>query len=131
MTLVSTMLLVRLGIDREIQSPVTMLVDAKEVAHVVALVVFVVVIAPLTEEVLFRGIIQGVLRRWLGGWPASLLTAVLFAAVHTNAHAAVPLFVLGLILSRIYERHRSLVVPIAAHAAFNAISAIALLLLRT
>ena len=42
----------------------------------------VCVVAPICEELLFRGFIFRALRNWRGVWPAALITGLLFAAVH-------------------------------------------------
>ena len=96
-----------------------------------------VVVAPITEEILFRGLLQGTLvglfrSRWIG----TLLAALAFALLHVNSRQGqivgqAPLvnleyfpaiFFLGLALGYSYERSRSLYRPIAAHMIFNAIS---------
>lgn len=81
-----------------------------------------VLIAPLCEEFLFRGYFYGVGKRYLGPWISVPLTALLFAAYHTNLAALPGLFVLALALNLAYERTGSLLVPIAMHALFNATS---------
>jgi membrane protease YdiL (CAAX protease family) len=78
------------------------------------------IVAPLTEEFLFRGYFYGTLRRHLGALPALLLVSALFAAIHLNAATLLPLFVLAACLTLAYERTGSLWTPICMHALFNA-----------
>jgi membrane protease YdiL (CAAX protease family) len=83
------------------------------------LVLLGVVVGPFCEELVFRGFLYGGLRTRLSRWPAAILSAVLFALSHQMPVAAPGLFVLGLLLAALYERYRSLAVPLALHASFN------------
>jgi membrane protease YdiL (CAAX protease family) len=77
------------------------------------------VAAPLFEEFIFRGLIFGGLRRSVGFWPAALASSAVFAIMHTSI-SIVPVFALGLATAWAYERTRSLLAPMLAHAAYNA-----------
>lgn len=82
-----------------------------------------VVIAPMLEELLFRGFIQSALLKAMGRtWPAILITSTLFMAAHIGVQpqALFPLFIFGLCLGVAYERTRRLWVPITMHMLFNA-----------
>lgn len=82
------------------------------------------------EELLFRGAVQGVLRRAYGPAPAIVLASALFGVAHVAALIGsasgiltyvVVVFLLGAILGVVYERTRNLVVPALVHGAYNAI----------
>jgi membrane protease YdiL (CAAX protease family) len=75
------------------------------------------VLAPIVEEVFFRGLVFGWLRRW-GFWPALFLSAAAFASLHP---AAVPWTQLvgGLVFAAAYEIERNLWVPIVIHVLGN------------
>lgn len=77
------------------------------------------VLAPCSEEFLFRGFFYGVWKRYLGPRRAAILASLLFAAMHTNLSSFPALFVLALCLTLAYERTGSLLVPIGFHACFN------------
>ncbi|HEU5122338.1 MAG TPA: type II CAAX endopeptidase family protein [Candidatus Saccharimonadales bacterium] len=62
-----------------------------------------VVIAPLAEEILFRGYLYGKLRKYIPVWLAVLLTSLLFAAVHGQWNVAVDVFALSLVLCTLRE----------------------------
>ena len=80
-----------------------------------------VLIAPIGEELLFRGIIYPTIKR-LGYRQLALWTNVLlFAAIHANLPIILPLIVLALALTWLYEKTGNLLAPIAAHATFNAL----------
>lgn len=83
------------------------------------LILLAVVIAPVTEELIFRGGIFRWARGRLPRWAALLLPAVLFAALHGNLASFAPLIVLGIVLALAYERSGTILVPIIAHGLFN------------
>ncbi len=85
-----------------------------------------VVLAPLTEEIVFRGILLSSLDRRWGSTVAIVGSSALFAAMHVSLYAIPPIFVLALILGWLFVRTRSLTVCIVAHAAFNGIGLAAL-----
>jgi membrane protease YdiL (CAAX protease family) len=80
------------------------------------------VLVPFAEEVLFRGFGQAGMRRLVGPAGALLLTALLFGVAHAALAVLLPTFVLGFVLSWLYERTGSLAAPIAAHALHNAVT---------
>lgn len=85
-------------------------------------------VAPVAEEIFFRGVVYNAWERERGTWVAVVGSALLFAAIHTSLFALVPIFALGVTLALVYRSTRSLAATIALHAGFNAISvAIALL----
>ncbi len=98
------------------------------------------VIAPLTEEIIFRGLLQGALfRLYRSRWLAILISAAIFALFHLSVRENVaagesslaqletipPLFFLGLTLGYAYEKSRSLYRPIWIHLGFNALTLLA------
>jgi membrane protease YdiL (CAAX protease family) len=82
-----------------------------------------VVLAPLAEELFFRGLVQSLVRRHLGPWPAVLATSAVFAAAHYRQPQAVPsLLALAVVLGYSYERTGRLLSPMLIHAGFNAVN---------
>jgi hypothetical protein len=79
-----------------------------------------VVLAPLVEEVAFRGLLYATLRRRLGWLAAALLSSALFALPHGyGLGGSLSVFVSGVVWAWGYERTGSLLPGIAAHAANN------------
>lgn len=92
-----------------------------------------VVLAPLAEEAMFRGLLQSMLRQVTGKpWLAVLVTSVVFALVHFASPQNVPaIFALSVVLGYNYERCGRLYPVMLLHAIFNAVfMAIALANLR-
>jgi hypothetical protein len=89
-----------------------------------------VVFAPLLEEIVFRGLLYGTLRRWVG-WPAAaVLSAAVFAAAHGYGVAGFgSVFASGIMWAVAYEKTRSLLPGMVAHAANNVSAACAVLAL--
>jgi membrane protease YdiL (CAAX protease family) len=85
-----------------------------------AIVVITVVLAPLAEELFFRGQLQTFFRYTLKEpWSAVAITAALFALVHPTWWAWPSLFFLGVCLGYIYERTGNLWNCVVLHALFN------------
>jgi membrane protease YdiL (CAAX protease family) len=81
-----------------------------------------VVLAPVAEEVLFRGIIYTWIKNL--GFPQLAIwgTSLLFAIMHFNVQGIPALFLLALILTLLYEKTGNLLAPIAAHSLFNGLN---------
>lgn len=77
------------------------------------------VVAPLTEEALFRGLLlRGFARRY-GPVAGVVLSSALFALFHLNVWQALAAFAAGLYLGWVYLSTRSLLFPMGVHALFN------------
>ncbi|MCC6353004.1 MAG: CPBP family intramembrane metalloprotease [Verrucomicrobiae bacterium] len=81
--------------------------------------VMAVIVAPVSEEMFFRGLLHGWFKSFMPTRLSVAITSLLFGAVHWHAPAFLPLTVLGLSLALIYEATRSLWPAIALHAIFN------------
>jgi len=91
-----------------------------DVSLQVLLAILAVVVAPLIEETVFRGMFQSMIRSHLGRpWPAIIATSVLFVMVHANLSHWPALFALSLGLGYAYEKSGSLFRPIFMHVLFN------------
>lgn len=103
------------------------------------LIVFMaVIVAPLLEETLFRGLFQTMIRTLLemrnpkfrisnAAWPAIVISSALFAMIHMDMAHWPALFVLSLSLGYAYEKSGSLFRPIFIHSLFNAATIAAVL----
>ena len=74
---------------------------------------------PITEELVFRGLVYRKLERYLSERQAVLLGAALFAIYHGNVTQALFAFPMGVILNLLYRKYRDLRMPILFHAASN------------
>jgi membrane protease YdiL (CAAX protease family) len=91
----------------------------------VAVCVFVTVLAPIAEEFFFRGFFFTALRGWRGPWVAAVATGLTFGAVHLGSAPVpylAPLAMLGFLLCIVRWKTGSLVPCIVVHAINNALA---------
>lgn len=77
------------------------------------------ILAPICEEILFRGFLYTALRRYWGILPSILLSAGLFAGIHLDAGGFLPLLTLGMLFAFTLERTRSILPCMIAHGLWN------------
>lgn len=80
------------------------------------------VIAPILEELFFRGFMYRVFVKTWPKWLGSILTALLFGLIHFQLQTIIPLFILGLILNYAYEKTDSVWTCVAFHSLNNTIA---------
>lgn len=88
----------------------------------------IVVVAPIVEELLFRGYLQTALTRRMKPWMAIAISSAVFGAIHFQPLAFPILALLGAVFGYLYHRTGSLKVNIALHMANNAFAFLALVL---
>jgi membrane protease YdiL (CAAX protease family) len=81
-----------------------------------------VVLAALLEEIVFRGLLQSMMRRVVSPWATVLISSGIFAVVHSELQNVPALFALGVVLGYSYERTGRLWAPILTHAIFNGVA---------
>ena len=124
LALVTSLLIQAFGDQAEPQKLVTLI--AEEAAKpdqpgaLIFFVVMAVAVAPVAEEILFRGILYPAIKQI--GYPnvAAIGTAILFALFHVNLLTFASLTAVALGLIALYEFTDNLLAPIVAHAVFNA-----------
>jgi len=113
------------GIERIVplapQAPLDVFLAAHNPATFAIYFVLVGIVAPVVEELIFRGFVYSGLRRIMTVPAAALASALVFAA----AHVAVPvgglltITLIGVVLAHLYERSGSLIAPMITHAMYN------------
>lgn len=105
--------------------------SSETVMEQILVLAVVAVGAPIIEEMIFRGMLLSILTRSLSRWPAILVSAGVFAAIHLfdpNAVAVIPgLFILGIVLGWVAIRRGDLSLAIPLHSGINLLAAIMLL----
>lgn len=151
----SQAVLQKIGWAPQAQAAVEMLLNAPLWPTGVYLGVFAVVLAPIAEEFIFRGVLFRCFKRF--PWPAVVRlfreanmptfarlipghrfwrifswvgVSGLFALIHGDVAIFVPLFALALALTWLYEKTGSLLAPIAVHGLFNAANLVLLVLAK-
>jgi membrane protease YdiL (CAAX protease family) len=91
------------------------------IGYVIAFLALVV-LAPLAEEVLFRGILYGRLRRYAGMWWSVIVTSVAFGVVHQQLNVGVDVAALSIFLCLLRERTGNIWAGVVLHAVKNLIA---------
>jgi membrane protease YdiL (CAAX protease family) len=99
-------------------------IPAGDLAWTAALVL---VIGPVTEELVFRGYLYGVIKKYGGRLAGMATSSLLFAALHPNVPAMPFYFVLAMSFALAYEITGSLWTPIVMHMTFNLVPMIVIL----
>jgi membrane protease YdiL (CAAX protease family) len=94
------------------------------IAAVLAIGIAVVLLAPLTEELLYRVILQGWLESRMSPRAALVFVALIFSIVHSQDGRpdALPLLPLALVLGYVYQRRHSYPAVVVLHGLFNAVN---------
>jgi membrane protease YdiL (CAAX protease family) len=117
---VSIHLLTSIGWEAKPQDAVMTLLNAKTWWARAYLAFFAVICAPVAEEFIFRGVLYPFIKQL--GFPrlAWILVSFIFASIHMNLPIFIPLFVLAMTWTWLYEKTGNLLAPIAGHCLFNA-----------
>ena len=126
----SRLVMLVIGYPVTIQDVVLIFMAPQSLLTLLALLGLGLIVAPVAEEILFRGILLPLFMKRLGAGPAVILSSALFALIHFHVPSFFPLFVLATGLALAYIYTSSLWVPIMMHALFNGIN-LGLLFLTT
>ena len=85
----------------------------------------VVILAPVFEEILCRGLILKTLNKTMNKWCAIVLSASIFGIIHGNPIQFIYATALGILLGWLYTKFDSILIPMLCHLAFNLVSQIA------
>ena len=116
------------GYPVTLQDVVTIFLEPQSGWSLFFLLLLAVVVAPLVEEALFRGILLPVLMKKMGAGTAVVVSSLFFAVIHQHLPSMAPLFILALVLAMLYIHSGSLWAPIVLHGIFNGVSICILLL---
>ena len=106
---------------------------AKDQSAAPLLIIGSVLVAPFAEELFYRGLLFTALRKRFDLWPAMGLSGMVFGLTHVQGSMEGYLLVvliimpLGMFLAYIYDRTKTLLVPIVAHAVFNLVQVLLLI----
>lgn len=88
-------------------------------ADAIVVAVYVIILAPIVEELMLRGILLTRLRHGISFTAANVIQAAVFGIYHWDIVQGIYAFVIGLILGYIYEKKRTLLAPIIVHVLIN------------
>ena len=117
-----------INIDLEEQVPLKLLSDITNTFFLTLFVFQIIVIAPIVEELVFRGYIYRVLKSKSNKNVACIVTSIVFSLLHFNLAAFIPLFVFSMCLTKAYENNSDISEPIVMHSLFNTVGVIGALI---
>lgn len=115
-------LILKLSGARELQSVCELIAQTSSPGALVLMGLNTILIAPVCEEILWRGYVFNILRTRCRPIAAAATSGLLFGAIHFAVPQFLILSFFGFVLALAYERSRSLLMPIALHITFNAIN---------
>lgn len=124
---VSAVMMELVGTKPVTQQAVQLLQKTLSLEQKLYFAVIAVLLAPIVEEVFFRGVLYTAVKQ--AGFPRGALwgSSLFFALIHANVMTFIPLTVLALVLVWLYEKTGNLLSCIAAHAFFNLVNFVLLL----
>ncbi|MFA7077240.1 MAG: type II CAAX endopeptidase family protein [Syntrophomonas sp.] len=105
--------------ELQMQEIEEMLRSANRLPDILAIVFAGTVLAPVSEELFYRGMIYPLFRRHLGPAWGAILAGLIFGLAHWDLWRALPLAIGGAALCYIYEKSGSILVPMVAHGVWN------------
>lgn len=114
-----TALLRALGVSDAPQDLIAIFSSTKSAPIVAGMLLVACVLAPLSEELVFRAGLYRFIRQKLGRTPGLIISGCCFGVLHGNAAGFLPLAVLGMLFALVYEATGSIRITIVAHALFN------------
>jgi membrane protease YdiL (CAAX protease family) len=112
--------------DLDVSAEARRLIDPVQGAGLALLAMFLIVGAPVVEELFFRGMLQRALGRRFGPGPAVAVSSVVFGVTHYQPVQLLGLIVFGVVLGVMAERTGRLGLGMVTHAAFNATTVVLL-----
>lgn len=101
------------------QSIVSVLRHSSDIPLITVICFSAAIAAPLVEELIFRGYLYPIMKKYTGAWFALITTSLLFGIIHVSLVPFIPLAIFGAMLVLLYEYTGTIWTPIIAHCIFN------------
>lgn len=101
------------------QSIVSVLRHSSDIPLITIICFSAAIAAPLVEELIFRGYLYPIMKKYTGAWFALITTSLLFGIIHVSLVPFIPLAIFGAMLVLLYEYTGTIWTPIIAHCIFN------------
>ncbi len=118
----SQLVVAKLFGEPPLQPAIQILESAQSIRQQLIVAITTMILAPLSEEILFRGVLYRTVQQ--AGHPRAALvgTSLVFALIHGSAMTILPLTVLAIGFCVLYDRTGRLIAPVLAHATFNCVN---------
>lgn len=101
------------------QSIVSVLRHSSDIPLIIVICFSAAIAAPIVEELIFRGYLYPIMKKYTGAWFALISTSLLFGIIHVSLVPLIPLAIFGAMLVLLYEYTGSIWTPMIAHCIFN------------
>lgn len=82
-------------------------------------IIVVSLLAPIVEELIFRGLVFKRIYAYSSKWPAIIISSLFFGAYHMNVVQGIYAFIVGFMFSLIYDKYKTIMAPVFAHMLIN------------
>lgn len=107
--------------EQQYSSQAIAIIDVKSFGGFTISLFIIALLPAIVEELVFRGALQQVLIKWVGKiFPAILITAIIFSAVHLSYYGFLPRVLLGLVLGYVYYYGKNIWLNMFVHFINNA-----------
>ncbi len=115
----SQLVITKLFGEPPLQPAIQVLEGAQAIRQQIVVAISTMILAPLSEEILFRGVLYRTVQQAGYRRVALVGTSLVFALIHGSAMTILPLTVLAMGFCVLYDRTGRLIAPVLAHSAFN------------
>ncbi len=115
------------GVEIEMQMVAQEIQRYKDIKSIIIVILFVGVVTPVLEELIFRGILYQALRTKLSVFFSVFISSFIFAVVHFNLLFIIPIMITGIACSYSFEKTKSIYTPIGIHIVNNLFTVIVIL----
>jgi len=129
-TLILFLISQKLGFKPTGQAAIYLLLNLKDPWLLLFFGFQIVVLAPLSEELLFRGFIYPSIRNKANIMLSAIITSIIFASLHGNLFGFFIIFILSIALCYIYEKTQNLTLAVLFHAMHNSLVFLTILLFK-
>lgn len=119
-----------IAVETDPQYMIQLINETDDTLALALLFIIAVILAPISEELFFRGCMYRFLKGKLRPLIAMGITSLLFALLHQNVASFLPLLLLGMLLNRCYEKTGKIYLCMIFHGLFNLNTMISLLFLN-
>lgn len=113
-----------------VQPIVDVLLSEKKVPLLVYSSLFAAIAGPIMEEIFFRGFMYNAVKKHVGIFWSIILTASIFSFLHAHVVGFMPILILGILLTYLYEKTGSLIPSITVHIIHNLSSLLMVFLVK-
>ena len=129
--IITAIIITILKYEPPVQQIVDVLLKEQKVPVLVYSSIFAAIAGPIMEEIFFRGFMYNALKKHLGIFWGIAITATIFSLLHGHLVGFMPILILGILLTYLYEKTGSLIPSITVHITHNLASLLMVLITKS